>query len=101
MAVIIPFSATPRFTWERGDPCVFSMLLLGDVTSSVFDTAGVPMGAHFKFIIIQDATGNRAFTWPTICKLPPPVGFTAGQTTVQQFIFDGIYLVPSGLPAYF
>jgi hypothetical protein len=102
MPVIVPFSTTPLFTWDRGDPQIFVMILSGNVTGSTFDTSvNPPRGAHFKFELIQDAVGNRSFVWPTICKSPPIVGQQAGQTTVQEFIFVDGFLHPCAPPMYF
>jgi hypothetical protein len=103
MPVITPFSATPTFTWDRGDPCTFVITLTGNVTSSTFDTTiSAPRGAHFKFVIIQDAVGGRTFAWPNICKGMLPVGGGSNQITVQTFILlDGPQLVAAGLPAIF
>jgi len=103
MPVIVPFSATPKFTWDRGDPTLFVLQLSGNVTSSTFDMSVSPVrGSHFRFEIIQDAVGGRQFVWPTICKQPPLIGQVAGQTTVQIFeLVDGPFLIPCAPPMYF
>jgi hypothetical protein len=103
MPVNTTFSATPTFTWDRGDPLTFVLVLTGNVTSSTFDmTIAAPRGAHFKFVIIQDAVGGWTFAWPGICKGALPVGGAAKQITVQTFILlDGPVLVAAGLPAVF
>lgn len=102
MPINIPFSSTPTFTWDRGDPRTFILTLLGNVISSVFDmTVNPPANTQFVFIIIQDATGNRTFVWPTICKGAPVIGATPLQTTIQEYVLvDGPFLVPVGPPMY-
>lgn len=102
MPVNVPFTATPTFTWDRGDPRTFLMTLKGNVTSSLFDmSVAPPLNTAFLFVIVQDAVGGRTFVWPTICKGPPVIGATALQTTVQEFVLvEGPFLVPLGPPMY-
>lgn len=57
----VAFSATPTF---NGSLCnIFVMTLTGNVTSSTF--TGIAAGDQTAFILKQDGTGSRTFSWPS------------------------------------
>lgn len=61
----VSYSATPTFTVPSSttNGAIFKITLTGDVTSSTL--ASVVNGQTVIFIICQDSTGGRSFTWPT------------------------------------
>ena len=84
------FSATPTFTPNPVGSCTFHIVLTADVTSSTLNTAGVSAGAQFTFMIVQDGVGNHAFAFPAnVFGFIPFIGTSAGQATIQTFVFDG------------
>ena len=60
--------------------------LTGNVTSCVL--TNLPHGL-ITFIITQDATGGRTWTWPSNVKGGMVIGATASLSSVQSFISDG------------
>lgn len=92
----VTFSATPAFAYGSG-ATTFEITLTGNVTSSTASGAAAGQGA--TFIVCQDATGSRTFTWPTGFKGAMTIGTTAGKCNVQTFVFDGTsyYATAAGL----
>lgn len=82
----VTFSATPLFTFGSG-ATTFKITLTGNVTSST--VAGAAAGQNSTFIICQDATGARTFTWPAAFKGTMTIGTTASKCNVQTFAYDG------------
>lgn len=82
--VILVSTATPTFdcTLVNG-PVEFYLLLTADVTSSQL----LPnfAGQIVMFRIAQDATGGRAFVWPTNVKNPGIIGPDVNQVTSQAY----------------
>lgn len=95
--VVTTFSATPVFTPSPVGSCGFQITLSGNVTSSTFNTSGLSAGQLFKFIVIQDNTGGRTFSWPSQCAVKPIIGGAANQTSVQSYIWNGTQLIPDSL----
>ena|ERR1019366_4693260 len=63
--------------------------LTGNVTSCVL--TNLPHGL-VTFIITQDGTGSRTWTWPANVKGGMTIGATASLSSVQSFISDGVNL---------
>ena len=55
---------------------------------------GAVAGEAIDFIICQDGTGGRTFSWPSNVQAPPPVDMAAGACTYHSTIFDGTNAVP-------
>lgn len=81
---VVSYSATPAFDLSLG--WMQKITLTGDVTSSTVSnqSAGVP----YTFEICQDATGGRAFVWPTSFHGSMTIGSTASECSVQTFVYD-------------
>lgn len=82
----VTFSATPVFTFGSG-ATTFEITLTGNVTSSTIANAAA--GQNSTFIICQDATGSRTFTWPAAFRGAMTIGSTASKCNVQTFAYDG------------
>jgi hypothetical protein len=82
---VVTFSSTPTFDARVGN--TQKITLTGNVTSSTL--ANATAGEQINFIICQDATGNRTFTWPSNVKGGMTIGATASKCSAQNFIFDG------------
>lgn len=91
----VSFSAAPAFDASLGN--TQEITLTGNITSSTLVNASA--GEFLYFIICQDATGSRAFTWPPNLHGGMTVGTTPGKCSAQSFVFDGTtaYAVSSGL----
>jgi hypothetical protein len=83
------FSATPVFNGANNN--AFIMTLSGNVTSSTFSNGVI--GQLYTFVIKQDGTGGRVFTWPANVKGQGTIDPTAGIANIQQFIWDGTNLL--------
>ncbi len=83
--VVVNFSATPTFDASAGNTLMIT--LAGNVTSSTL--ANAKPGEALKFVICQDSTGNRTFSWPANVKGGMTIGSTASKCSAQSFIFDG------------
>lgn len=98
--VTTSFNTTPTFTPPAPGQCVFAITLTGDVTSSTINLAGVAAGAFFTWIIIQDATGGRSFTWPPNVFGGSVIDASASPNSVfvQNFAFNGtgVYAISAG-----
>lgn len=92
---IIPFSATPSFIGSPNTNMVFQITLGGNVASSTL--SGLSAGAKVTFIIIQDATGNRTFAWPSNVKDAQTVGIIPNERDVQEFVWDGNNAYPTSI----
>lgn len=88
---VVTFSANPIFS-VNGNDARFKLTLTGNVASSTL--SGAAAGNIITFIIVQDGTGGRSFTWPGTVLGAIPVGLAAGQVTVQSLIFDGTNAYP-------
>lgn len=91
---VIPFSATPSFIGAPNTNMVFQITLSGNVTAPTL--SGLTAGAKVTFIIIQDVTGSRLFTWPTNVLDAQTVGTAPNERDVQDFVFDGTNCYPTG-----
>ena len=83
----VAFSATPTFDFSKGNTQMIT--LTGNVTSSTLVNATT--GQRLLFVVCQDATGNRTFTWATSVKGGGTIGSTASKCSVQDFVWDGTY----------
>ena len=81
----VSFSSTPTFDAKLGN--TQKITLTGNVSSSTLSNATA--GEQINFLICQDATGNRTFTWPSNLKGGMTIGATASKCSAQTFIFDG------------
>lgn len=86
------FSATPVFNGANNNS--FLMTLSGNVTSSTFSNGVV--GQLYTFVLKQDGTGGRVFTWPANVVGAGVIDPTANIRNVQQFIYDGSNLLAVG-----
>jgi hypothetical protein len=82
----VTFSATPAFTFGNGVN-TFEITLTGNVSSS--SITGAAAGQIGNFIICQDATGSRTFTWPASFHGAMTIGSTASKCNAQSFVYDG------------
>jgi hypothetical protein len=82
---VVTFSATPTFDASLGN--TQKITLTGNVTSSTLSNAAT--GQQINFLICQDATGGRTFTWPANVLGSMTIGSTASTCSAQNFIFDG------------
>ena len=80
----VGFSTTPTFT-GTGQISIFDITLTGNVTSSTL----VAQQGIIVFIIRQDATGLRTFTWPANVFGGSVIGSAANQITTESFACDG------------
>lgn len=67
-----------------GNTC--RMRLIGNVTSALSNATA---GQTLNFLICQDATGGRTFTWPSNVKGGMTIGQSASKCNAQDFIYDG------------
>lgn len=87
---LIPYSLSPTFNAAAGakNRITFEIILTGNVTSSTL--VNVAAGQEVVFIIRQDATGGRTFSWPVqIAGLVGPVDPTPSTKSTQSFIVGG------------
>jgi hypothetical protein len=82
----VTFSATPTFTYGTGVN-TFEITLTGNVSSS--SVSGAVAGQIANFIICQDGTGSRTFTWPSSFHGVMTIGSTASKCNAQPFTYDG------------
>lgn len=83
----VSFSATPVFNAGSFALPTFTITLTGNVTSS---TVSNPVaGQTITFIITQDGTGSRTFTWPANFKGASTIAPDANNISVQSFVYDG------------
>jgi len=86
---VVTYSSTPVFDLANGN--LQRITLTGNVSSSTFVLNGgssIPDGTMFYLQIIQDATGNRTFAWPTAVRNGSALAFTAGPSTLTSFAFE-------------
>jgi hypothetical protein len=91
----VAFSFTPTFDASLGN--TQKITLLANVTSSTLLNASA--GQYLFFLICQDSTGGRTFTWPANVRGGMTIGAIASKCSAQSFVFDGItaYAVSGGL----
>jgi hypothetical protein len=82
----VTFSATPTFAFGSG-ATTFEITLTGNVTS--LTVSGAAAGQNSTFIVCQDSTGSRTFTWPSSFHGATTIGATASKCSVQTFAYDG------------
>jgi hypothetical protein len=82
----VGFSSTPAFAYGNGIN-TFEITLTGNVSSS--SVSGAVAGQVANFIICQDGTGSRTFTWPASFRGAMTIGSTASKCSSQSFAFDG------------
>ncbi len=85
---VTTYSATPAFDFSFNQ--TVSLTLTGDVSSSTL--AGFDDGAVYTFLICQDQTGSRSFTWPPNVRGGMTIGSTPNSCSAQQFVSDGATL---------
>lgn len=77
-------SATPVFDLSLGDT-QFISLTTNVGTSTIINPPPIGYTQHVRFIICQDATGGRTFTYPVSFQGTTPVTLTAGSCTSEFF----------------
>lgn len=82
---VVTFSATPVF--DASAATSFLMTLTGDVTSS--SVINPTTSEVITFVITQDATGGRAFVWPTNFKGASAIGTEPNSVSLQSFLYAG------------
>jgi hypothetical protein len=85
--VATSFSATPTFDASSFLEPTFTITLTGNVTGSTVNNP--TNGQKIVFIITQDGTGGRSWTWPANFKGTCNIGPDANSVTVQEFVYDG------------
>jgi hypothetical protein len=92
----VAFSTTPAFAYGNGVN-TFEITLTGNVSSS--SVSGAVAGQSANFIICQDGTGSRTFTWPASFHGAMTIGSTASKCNGQSFAYDGTnyYAMSSGV----
>src|SRR6185312_5673267 len=81
-------------TFDAGVSPGFDLTLAGNVTSS--SLINRRPGLVLTFIIQQDATGGRTFSWPSNITIHGTIGSAASSVSIQQFIVreDGSTIEP-------
>lgn len=88
----VTFSATPTFDAALGN--TQKLTLTENVTSSTL--SGATAGQALHFILCQDATGSRTFSWPANVKGGMAIGSNASTCSAQTFIYDGTNAYATG-----
>lgn len=83
----VSFSSTPAFAVTSNTLQTFAITLTGAVSSSTI--SGASAGGYVAFKITQDATGSRAFVWPTGFSSAIAVYPAASTSTTELFFYDG------------
>jgi hypothetical protein len=87
---LVTFSATPTFTVVASTSVQnFRINLTGNVTSSTLGVGQATTGQDIAWIICQDATGGRTFTWPSSVPSHMVIDATANACSRQAFRWDG------------
>jgi hypothetical protein len=95
----VTFSSTPVFPYSNGVN-TFEITLTGNVSSS--SVSGAVAGQIANFIICQDGTGSRTFTFPSSFHGATTIGSTASKCNAQSFVYDGganYYALSTGVTA--
>ena len=92
----VGFSASPAFN-ATNQTTVFDMTLTGNVTASTL----IGVKGILTFILRQDATGGRTFSWPSNVNGATVIGSSPNQITIQAFVFDGTNAYPIGAAGLF
>jgi hypothetical protein len=82
----VAFSSTPAFAYGDGVN-TFEITLTGNVSSS--SVSGAIAGQIANFIVCQDGTGSRTFTWPSSFHGAMTIGSAASKCNAQSFAYDG------------
>jgi hypothetical protein len=83
----VTLSATPTFDASQ---CNTFTLTLGSTPVTGSTLSNAKAGQSLTFILLQDATGGRAFVWPINVQRACTVTATAGASTVVTTIYDGV-----------
>jgi len=87
---LVTFSATPTFTVVASTSVQnFRINLTGNVTGSTLGVGQATAGQDIAWIICQDATGGRTFTWPPSVPSHMVIDSTANACSRQAFRWDG------------
>lgn len=81
--ITVPFSATPKFDGALGN--VFLITLTGNVTGATY--SNLVAGQWYWFIITQDGTGGRTFTWSSAVTDFPSIDTTGSAVTSLEAVF--------------
>lgn len=91
----VAWSSTPTFTVTAQNQ-LFTITLAGNTAALPVSVVGIVPPATVTFQITQDGTGSRTFTWPANVLGGSGIGGGAGETTTQQFIWNGTNLIATG-----
>jgi hypothetical protein len=83
--VAVTSVASPSFNASLGN--TFKLTLTINASTSALSAAS--QGQTLTFIICQDGTGSRTFTWPTNVKGGMTISTAPSTCNAQTFIFDG------------
>ena len=83
----VTLSASPVFDASL---CNTFTLTLGSTPVTGSTLSNAKAGQFLTFIVIQDATGGRAFAWPANVQRACTVTGTAGASTVVTAVYDGV-----------
>jgi hypothetical protein len=82
----VTFSATPVFDASLGN--TQEIFLTGNVTSSTL--TNTTLGQSINFVICQDGTGGRTFTWPSNVGGEMTISSSAFTCSAQSFVVSNI-----------
>lgn len=88
-AITVPSSSSVTFDTQLGN--IFVVTMTGNVTASTFGTSNIAGSPSVTVAIAQDATGGRAFAWPSNCRFAggaAPTDTTANTMTSVTFRYD-------------
>lgn len=80
--VTLAYASPLAIDGSLGD--VYELTLTGNVGSSTM--TNVVTGRRYVFILIEDGTGGRTFSWPGNVITPDAIDTTAGRKNIQEFV---------------
>jgi len=87
---VVSYSSTPNFDLSQGN--VQKILLTGNVSSS---SVSNPSAGFYLFVIVQDATGGRTFTFPSSFRGTGSVSASDGTATANSYASQLFAYLPS------
>lgn len=91
----VTYSSTPSFI-DSAQIQLFLLTLTGNATAQPMSFVGVTPPGIIYFQITQDGSGGHSFSWPANTVGGCTIGSTAGQTTTQEFVYDGSNATATG-----
>lgn len=83
----VTLSPNPVFDASQ---CSAFTLTLGATAVTASSLSNARAGQELTFIILQDATGGRSFTWPANVQRACAVSSTPGVSTIVNAVYDGV-----------